>query len=111
MNNQNEQNHNKRTFTKYDNKLWEQGLQEKKVLSFYALEKKAIGYEFCYKNSFNSKIYARARINALQMEEHKGRGNQGYDAKCKLCQEDEDIVHFTMKCKKLKQKRDHAIIN
>ena len=69
-------------------------------------KKKAIGYEFCYKNSFNSKIYARARINALQMEEHKGRGNQGYDAKCKLCQEEiEDIVHFTMKCKKIEQKR------
>ena len=46
------------------------------------------------------------------MEEHKGRGNQGYDAKCKLCQEEiEDIVHFTMKCKKLEQKRDYTIID
>ena len=30
----------KRTIRKYDNELWEQGLQAKKVLNFYALEKK-----------------------------------------------------------------------
>ena len=29
----------KRIIRKYDNELWEQDLQEKKVLSFYALEK------------------------------------------------------------------------
>ena len=81
-------------------------------LEFLCPGKKAIGLEFCYRNSFNSKIYARARINALQMEEHKGRGNQGYDARCKLCQEeDEDIVHFTVKCKKLEPKRDYTIID
>ena len=46
------------------------------------------------------------------MEEHKGRGNQGYDAKCKLYQEeDEDIVHFTVKCKKVDLKRDYTIID
>ena len=40
------------------------------------MEKKSIGYEFCYRNNYNSKLYARARINALQLEEHKGRGKK-----------------------------------
>ena len=71
------------------------------------LRKKSIGYEFCYRNSYSSKIYARARINALQLEEHKGRGKESYDTTCKLCgEEEENIVHFTIKCSKLKQKID-----
>ena len=92
----------KRCIREYDNALWEKGLREKKVLSFYAWEMRTVGYEFCYKNDFNSKLYARAKINALQMEEHKGRGNPGYNTTCKLCRvEKEDIVHFTTKCRKL----------
>ena len=96
----------------YDNDLWEQGIRNKKVLQFYALEKRIIGYEYCYKNNFNSKIYAKARINALQVEEHKGRGKAYYDTTCKLCQEEiEDIVHFTIKYKKIEEKRNYNIIN
>ena len=46
------------------------------------------------------------------MEEHKGRGKQDFDTKCKLCQEEtEDIVHFTVKCKKLENKRNYSIID
>ena len=55
------------------------------MLKFYNLEKKAIGYDYCYKNSYNSKLYARARVNALQLEEHKGRGNPKYGSTSKLC--------------------------
>ena len=102
----------KKCIRKYDNDLWEQGLRDKKVLHFYALEKRTIGYEYCYKNNFNSKIYAKARINALQMEEHKGRGKTYYDSTCKLCQEEiEDIVHFKTKCTILEIKRNYNIIN
>ena len=51
-------------------------------------------------------------MNALQMEEHKGRGKAGYKTTCKLCEEeDEDIVHFLIKCNKLEQKRDYRLIN
>ena len=70
---------------KYDTNLWEQGIRNRKVLYFYALEKRVLGYEYCYNNSFNSKLYAKARINALQMEEHKGKGKPHYDTICKLC--------------------------
>ena len=102
----------KRIIKEYYDNIWMQGLLDKQVLRIYAIEKKAIGYELCYRNNYNSKIYARARMNALQMEEHKGRGIQGYDARCKLCQEeDEDIVHFIINCKKLEQKRNYKIID
>ena len=81
-------------------------------MRFYSTEKKVIGYDFCYRNSYNSKLYARARTNALQLEEHKGRGNKNYNTTCKLCgEENEDIVHFTVKCSKLEQKRDPALVN
>ena len=45
-------------------------------LRFYATEKKALKYDFCYRNSYSSKLYTRARTNALQLEEHKVRGNK-----------------------------------
>ena len=58
------------------------------------------------------KLYERARINALQLEEHKGRGKENYDATCKLCGEEiEDIIHFIAKCKSLESKRNYNIIN
>ena len=78
----------KRTIRKYDDNIWIQGLFSKPVLRFYAIEKKTIGYELCYRNNYSSKIYARARMNALQMEEHKGRGIQGYDTTCIFCEEE-----------------------
>ena len=93
-------------------KIWERGLQGKKVMGYYAKEKRVIGYEYCYKNNYNSKIYARARLNALQLEEHKGRRKQGYDTGCKLClEEKEDMTHFLVKCNKLESKREDNIID
>ena len=62
----------KKIIRDYDNDYWHKGLNDKSVLRFYSTEKKAIGYDFCYRNSYNSKLYARARTNALQLEEHKG---------------------------------------
>ena len=51
-------------------------------------------------------------MNALQLEEHKGRGNRGYDTTCKLCREErEDIVHFITNCRKLEGVRDYDIID
>ena len=70
------------------------------------MEKKAIGYDCCYKNNYNSKLFARARVNALQLEELKGRGNPQFDTTCKLCREEEDPLHFIIKCPNLEAKRD-----
>ena len=78
----------KKTIRKYDNDIWKQGLFSKPVLRFYSMEKKSIGYEFGYRNNYSLKLYARARMNALQLEEHKGRGKESYDTTCKLCEEE-----------------------
>ena len=55
----------KRTIRKYDNESWNEGLISKPSLRFYSMEKEAVGYEFCYRNNYSSKLFARARINAL----------------------------------------------
>ena len=84
----------------------------KTSLRIYNLEKKEIGYEFCYKNNGFSRFLARARINALQLEEHKGRGQINYNSNCKLCgKEKEDLVHFLIKCEKLEVKRNYEVID
>ena len=57
-------------------------------------------------------FYARARINALKLEEHKGRGIEGYDKTCRLCgEEEEDLVHFVSNCKKLEAVRNYEILD
>ena len=101
----------KKCINKYDTKLWEKWIEESKVLKLYAKEKGKIGYEYCYKNNYNSKLYARARVNALQLEEHKGRGLEHYNTICKLCkEEEEDLVHFLIKCKALEKERNYEIL-
>ena len=69
----------KSTIRQYDTDKWYKGLFKKSSMCFYAMEKKQIGYELCYRNNFSSKIYARARINALQLEVHKGRGLENFN--------------------------------
>ena len=87
-------------------------MNRKTSLRIYRLEKKEIGYEHCYRNNSYSRFLARTRTNSLQLEEHKGRGLQNYETKCKLCgEEKEDIVHFLIKCKKLEKRRDYKLID
>ena len=47
------------------------------------------------------------------MEKHKGRGNKHYNTTCRLCgeEEEEDLIHFIIKCKKLEKKRNGSVIN
>ena len=78
----------KKLVRKYDTEKWKEGLRNKSSLRIYNIEKENIGYEFCYRNNNSSKLYARARIHALQLEEHKGRGLRNYNATCKLCGEE-----------------------
>ena len=51
-------------------------------------------------------------MNALQLEKQKGKRYKNYDTTCKLCGEgEEDIIHFTIKCKVLEGKRNDRVIN
>ena len=96
----------------YDTDKWIEGMTEKISLRYYIQEKGKIGYENCYRNNSNSIFLARARTNTLKLEEHKGRGIPGYDKTCKLCREsEEDIVHFTIDCKKLEKVRNYNLID
>ena len=102
----------KRLVRDYDTEKWREGMNKKTSLRIYELEKKDIGYEFCYRNNSYSRFLARARMNSLQLEEHKGRGQKNYNTNCKLCgEEKEDMVHFLTKCKNLEIKRDYNIID
>merc|ERR1712055_1028324 len=102
----------KRLIKEYDMIEWYNEMREKQSLRFYIKEKTEVKYEMCYRNSLSSAFYARARINSLKLEEQIGRGKMNYDKKCKLCEkEEEDIVHFTIKCEKLEGKRNYDLIN
>ena len=100
----------KRLVKAYDTEKWNDGIRRKPSLRFYVQEKREIHYDLCYRNNNNSMFYARARINALKLEEHKGRGIEGYNKMCKLCKE-EDLVHFVSKCKKLEPVRDYDLLD
>ena len=96
----------------YDTNLWEMDLASKSTLKYYAAGKTEIGYQHCYRNNVNSTFLARARTNSLKLEEAIGRGNKHYNKVCKLCgQEEEDLVHFIIKCRALETKRDYGVLD
>merc|ERR1712033_76390 len=96
----------------YDTLQWEKELKEKKILKYYKEGKGKMRYEYCYRNNINSMFLARARLNALSLEEAKRRGNIFYNSICKMCkQEEEDLLHFVIDCPKLESKRNYEIID
>ena len=95
----------------YDTKKWKTSLQAMTTQRYYIQGKKKFGYDFCYRNSYDSTFLARARLNALKLEEQIGRGKKGYDTTCKMCKTTkEDIVHFIMDCPVLEEVRDYDLI-
>ena len=102
----------KRMVKTYDSDVWRRELEDKSSTEYYRAEKKEIRYETCYTNDYSSKIYAKARMNALQLEKQKGKKYKDYNTTCKLCgEEEEEIIHFTVKCKILEGKRNIRVIN
>merc|ERR1711874_725384 len=53
----------KKRIRNYDTEKWHEGLENKSTLKYYAQGKAKFGYEFCYRNDYNSTFLARARIN------------------------------------------------
>ena len=87
-------------------------MKDRKILKYYKEGKGKLEYEFCYRNNVNSMFYARARLNSLSLEEARGRGKAHYNRICKLCgQEEEDLIHFMLKCPFLEKRRDYNIID
>ena len=97
---------------RHDDKQWEDELNQRKTLKYYKAGKKKIGYDHCYRNNVNSQFLAMARTNAIELEEAKKRGNNFYNATCKLCNYDEeDLVHFVIQCPKLESLRNKELID
>merc|ERR1711895_2754 len=95
----------------YDTELWKQGLQETKTQKYYILGKEKFGYDMCYRNTYDSTFLAKARLNALKLEDQIGRGKRGYDKTCKLCKlAKEDMVHFIIDCPALETDRNYELI-
>ena len=96
----------------YDTKKWEQGLLSKKTQENYILGKKKMGYDMCYRNTYDSTFFAKARLNALKLEDQIGRGKSNYDKTCKLCSRTkEDMVHFIIDCPALEADRNYDLID
>merc|ERR1712121_524952 len=96
----------------YDTKLWIKTLEEKSTLKYYREGKASMGYEGCYRNNAGSMLYAQARLNALKLEEAIGRGKHNYNQTCKVCGlEEEDLLHFIMKCPRLDKRRNQGILD
>ena len=68
----------------WDTQKWLEEVLHNSTLIWYREAKLYIGYDKCYSNSKNSVSLAKARINALQLEEHLGRGRREADNTCRL---------------------------
>ena len=95
----------------WGNQKWKEELEERPTLKWYKQGKPCIQYDQCYTNSLNSKIFARARTNTLQVEEFIHRRDRDHSKICKLCRrEEEDLIHFMLMCPKLRSKRNNNIM-
>ena len=73
--------------------------------------KNKVGYENCYRNTYGSKLLARARTNTLQVEEFVHRRDRNHNKVCRLCgMEDENLKHFLISCPRLRTKRNRRIM-
>merc|ERR1711874_966704 len=55
----------KKKIRKYDTDKWNESLETKPTLKYYHQGKAKFGYDFCYRNNYNSTFLARPRVNAL----------------------------------------------
>ena len=78
----------------------------KPALKWHREGKLYIGYDKCYSNSKKSEYLAKARTDALQLEEHLGRGRRDADITSKLCRQGEgNLKYFMAECPELETKR------
>ena len=100
----------KRKVRKSDNKKWEKEMEGKPTISLYREYKKEIKDENIYDNRDCSRILYWARSNTLKLDDwyrHQAGGEVG----CKMCGgEWEDLMHFTLKCRGIEDKRNKELI-
>ena len=102
----------KRRLRDWDTQEWMEEMLHRPTLMGYREVKLCISYDKCYNNSKNSEYLAKARTNALQLEEHLGRGKADADTTCRLCKQGEgNLEHFMVECPELETKRENRIIS
>ena len=50
----------KKLVRNYDTEKWKEGMIKKSVLRIYVLERKEIGYEYCYRNNSYSRFFSKS---------------------------------------------------
>ena len=73
----------KKKVREYDNKRWNENLEEKTSLEVYKKYKKKVEESNCYDNSKDSELLFKARANVLVLEDLKRHKKENTD--CKIC--------------------------
>ena len=99
----------KRKINEYDSNLWYEDMISKRSLGIYRRFKKGIKDEGIYENRLPSDLLFRARSNTLAL--NTDNRHRGGDTQCELCNsEEEDMIHFIVRCRALEDKREDYII-
>ena len=90
---------------KWDQEQWRSEVDSKKSLQVYRKSKQGVQEDPIYDNAPASVILFQARSNTLCLEDRKR--HVGEETLCRLCQkENENLVHFILKCQKLSETRE-----
>ena len=100
----------KKKVNEYDNELWREEMQSKSTLRIYRMYRSEVKQEKVYDNRNASVLLFLARTDSLKLNYE--RRHSGGDTKCSLCKvENENAVHFIMKCQNLREKRNDRILS
>ena len=100
----------KKKIREYDTELWRKEMLNKSTLNRYRKKKNEIKEEKRIDNSLASKLWFRGRSNTMDLNIDNKYMKKGSTV-CDLCEEeDEDMSHFLLRCKKLEKERDYSFM-
>ena len=91
-----------------DTEKWMKEISRKPKASLYKEYKGEIKEEKIYDNTFASELLFGARSNSLNLNDMKK--HTGGETTCDVCsEEEEDLIHFLMRCRGLDDRRDKEL--
>ena len=95
---------------KVDTFKWNREIERKSSIPIYRKFKTQIKEEQIYRNDLSSTLLFQARSNTLPLNDEKRFKKEC--TTCELCHlEEENLVHFILKCKKLDKSRNDSFID
>ena len=92
-----------------DTERWREEIEKKPRASLYKEYKGEIKEEKIYDNTYASELLFGARANSLNLNDLKK--HKGGKTVCDVCgEEEEDLVHFIVRCRGLEDRRDKDLI-